>query len=218
MRVLVVEDERVLADYVVAGLRREAMAVDVAYDGRQAQDHLLTEEYDVVVLDRDLPGVSGDQICRELTGSATHTRILMLTAAGGLHDRVEGLRLGADDYLVKPFDFEELTARVQALGRRSVPALPPVLEYRGVVLDRARWLATRDGRPLVLSPKEFAVLEVLLRAQGAVVSAETLLERAWDVNADPFTSAVRITMSKLRAKLGPPPMIETVSGVGYRVP
>ncbi|HKT04992.1 MAG TPA: response regulator transcription factor [Rugosimonospora sp.] len=218
MRVLVVEDERVLADYVVAGLRKEAMAVDVAYDGRQAREHLLTEVYDVVVLDRDLPDVPGDDICRELIGSPVRTRVLMLTAAGGLHDRVEGLRIGADDYLVKPFDFEELTARVQALGRRAVEALPPVLEHRGVVLDRARWLATRDGRPLGLSPKEFAVLEVLLQAHGAVVSAETLLERAWDANADPFTSAVRITMSKLRAKLGRPALIETVAGVGYRVP
>ncbi|MEO3748732.1 response regulator transcription factor [Plantactinospora sp. B5E13] len=217
MRVLIVEDERVLADYVAAGLRRQAMAVDVAHDGRQAQEFLLSEEYDIVILDRGLPGVHGDEICRSLARDGSRARILMLTAAGALGDRVAGLRLGADDYLVKPFEFEELAARVLALGRRAVPALAPVLERRGVVLDRAHWQASRDGRPLALSPKEFAVLEVLMRAQGAVVSAETLLEQAWDANADPFTSAVRITMSKLRAKLGDPPLIETISGVGYRI-
>jgi DNA-binding response OmpR family regulator len=217
VRVLVVEDERVLADYLAMGLRKETMAVDVSYDGAQAQEHLIAEDYDVVILDRDLPEISGDDLCRQLVRQRTRTRILMLTAASDLRDRVDGLRIGADDYLVKPFDFEELVARVEALGRRAVPALPPVLQRHGIALDRARFLATRDGRPLALSPKEFAVLEILLKAEGAIVSTETLLERAWDANADPFTSAVRITMSKLRAKLGPPSVIETVTGVGYRI-
>ncbi len=217
MRVLVVEDEQVLADYVAAGLRKETMAVDVAYDGADAVELLAVDEYDVVVLDRDLPGVHGDEICRALAKDGNRTRILMLTAAGAVRDRVAGLGLGADDYLVKPFDFDELCARIRALGRRAAPALPPVLERRGLVLDPARRQAARDGRPLALSPKEFAVLEVLLRAQGTVVSAETLLERAWDANADPFTSAVRITMSKLRAKLGDPPIIQTIPGTGYRI-
>jgi DNA-binding response OmpR family regulator len=217
VRVLVVEDEQVLADYVAAGLRKETMAVDVAYDGADAVELLAVDEYDVVVLDRDLPGVHGDEICRALAKDGNRTRILMLTAAGAVRDRVAGLGLGADDYLVKPFDFDELCARIRALGRRAAPALPPVLERRGLVLDPARRQAARDGRPLALSPKEFAVLEVLLRAQGTVVSAETLLERAWDANADPFTSAVRITMSKLRAKLGDPPIIQTIPGTGYRI-
>ncbi|HEV7933812.1 MAG TPA: response regulator transcription factor [Actinomadura sp.] len=217
MRILVVEDERVLADYVARALRKEAMAVDVVYDGADAWERLSIDEYDVVVLDRDLPGIHGDEICRELAGKDIRTRILMLTAAGAIRERVAGLRLGADDYLVKPFDFEELLARVNALGRRAWPALPPVLERRGIVLDTGRREASRDGLPLPLSRKEFAVLEVLLQAQGAVVSAETLLERAWDVNADPFTSAVRIAISKLRAKLGDPPVLETVPGAGYRI-
>jgi DNA-binding response OmpR family regulator len=217
VRILVVEDERVLADYVARALRKEAMAVDVVYDGADAWERLSIDEYDVVVLDRDLPGIHGDEICRELAGKDVRTRILMLTAAGAIRERVAGLRLGADDYLVKPFDFEELLARVNALGRRAWPALPPVLERRGIVLDTGRREASRDGLPLPLSRKEFAVLEVLLQAQGAVVSAETLLERAWDVNADPFTSAVRIAISKLRAKLGDPPVLETVPGAGYRI-
>jgi DNA-binding response OmpR family regulator len=217
MRVLVVDDEQVLADYVAAGLRKETMAVDVVYDGAAAVELLTVGEYDVVVLDRDLPGVHGDEICRALAKDGNRTRILMLTAAGAVRDRVTGLGLGADDYLVKPFDFEELCARIRALGRRAAPALPPVLERGGLVLDPARREAARDGRPLALSPKEFAVLEVLMRAQGIVVSAETLLERAWDANADPFTSAVRITMSKLRAKLGEPPIIQTIPGTGYRI-
>jgi DNA-binding response OmpR family regulator len=217
VRILVVEDERVLADYVARALRKEAMAVDVVYDGADAWERLSIDEYDVVVLDRDLPGIHGDEICRELAGKDIRTRILMLTAAGAIRERVAGLRLGADDYLVKPFDFEELLARVNALGRRAWPALPPVLERRGIVLDTGRREASRDGLPLPLSRKEFAVLEVLLQAQGAVVSAETLLERAWDVNADPFTSAVRIAISKLRAKLGDPPVLETVPGAGYRI-
>ncbi|MFF0627808.1 response regulator transcription factor [Streptomyces sp. NPDC004296] len=217
MRVLVAEDERVLADLVAMGLRQYAMAVDVAYDGHSAQEHLAVNDYDVLVLDRDLPGTHGDQICRELAHAGARTRILMLTAAGSLTDRVTGLRLGADDYLPKPFEYEELVARVQALGRRTQPALPPVLERDGIVLDTAHRQAHRHGRYLQLSRKEFAVLDVLMRARGATVSAEELLQRAWDENADPFTNAVRITISRLRAKLGDPPVIETLPGVGYRI-
>ncbi|MGW2740981.1 response regulator transcription factor [Streptomyces sp. NPDC001450] len=217
MRVLVAEDERVLADLVATGLREHAMAVDVAYDGPGAQERLAVNDYDVLVLDRDLPGLHGDQICRELVEAGARTRILMLTAAGSLTDRVQGLRLGADDYLPKPFEYDELVARVQALGRRTQPALPPVLERGGIVLDTARRQVHRNGRYLALSPKEYAVLEVLLRARGAVVSAEEILERAWDENADPFTIAVRVTISRLRAKLGEPQVIETLPGMGYRI-
>ncbi|MCW2898908.1 MAG: two component transcriptional regulator, winged helix family [Streptosporangiaceae bacterium] len=217
MRVLVVEDEQVLAGYLAQALRRESMAVDVVHDGAAALEQLGVNTYDVVVLDRDLPKISGDQVCAELAAEGATTRILMLTAAGMLRDRVEGLGLGADDYLSKPFEYPELLARIRALSRRAQPALPPVLERRGITVDGSQRRACRDGIPLPLSPKEFAVLEVLLQAQGAVVSAEQLLERAWDENADPFTNAVRIAMSKLRAKLGDPPVIETLPGAGYRI-
>ena len=218
MRVLVVEDERVLADAIARGLRREAMAVDVSHDGGSALERIAVNRYDVVVLDRDLPVVHGDEVCRRLVAEALGPRILMLTASAGLDDRVEGLTLGADDYLGKPFAFTELVARVRALGRRAATALPPVIERAGLTLDPARRVASRDGRFLRLTNKELAVLEVLLCADGAVVSAEQLLERAWDEHADPFTNAVRVMMVKLRRKLGNPPLIETVPGAGYRIP
>jgi DNA-binding response OmpR family regulator len=217
MRVLVAEDEQALADLVAEGLRRYAMAVDVVYDGAAASQRLVVNEYDVLVLDRDLPELHGDEICRELVQSGARTRVLMLTAAASVPERVAGLGLGADDYLPKPFDYAELVARVQALGRRSQAPLPPVLERHGILLDAPRRQAFRDGRYLPLSRKEYAVLEVLLRAQGTVVSAEDLLEQAWDEHADPFTTAVRVTVSKLRAKLGEPPVIETLPGTGYRL-
>ncbi|MEU5907664.1 response regulator transcription factor [Micromonospora sp. NPDC047527] len=217
MRVLVADDERLLADTVAEGLRRLSMAVDVCYDGAGALERIGVNRYDVAVLDRDMPGHTGDEVCRSIAGSAVGTRVLLLTAAAGIRDRVEGLDLGADDYLTKPFAFAELVARVQALGRRSTPALPPVLAQDGVVLDVARHHATRDGRPLALSPKEFAVLHVLLRAGGQVVSAEELLEQAWDEFADPFTNAVRVTVMTLRKKLGDPPVIHTVPKAGYRI-
>jgi DNA-binding response OmpR family regulator len=217
VRVLVVEDERVLADTIATGLRREAMAVDVAYDGASALERTSVNDYDVVVLDRDLPRVHGDEVCRSLVADGATARVLMLTAAGELDDKVEGLSIGADDYLAKPFAFAELIARIRALGRRSAPALPPVLERAGVRLDPARRSVTREGRPVDLTPKEFAVLEVLMRAQGTVVSAEQLLEKAWDENIDPFTNVVRVTMMTLRKKLGEPQVIETVPGAGYRL-
>ncbi|MBM0235517.1 response regulator transcription factor [Micromonospora sp. STR1_7] len=217
MRVLVADDERLLADTVAEGLRRLSMAVDVCYDGDGALERIGVNRYDVAVLDRDMPGHTGDEVCRSIAGSAAGTRVLLLTAAAGIRDRVEGLDLGADDYLTKPFAFAELVARVQALGRRSTPALPPVLAQDGVVLDVARHVATRDGRSLALSPKEFAVLHVLLRASGQVVSAEELLEQAWDEFVDPFTNAVRVTVMTLRKKLGDPPVIHTVPKAGYRL-
>ncbi|MDX3852285.1 response regulator transcription factor [Streptomyces sp. AK02-01A] len=217
MRVLVAEDEAMLAELVAEGLRQYGMAVDVALDGDAALERLFVNDYDVLVLDRDMPGTHGDEVCRQVVASAARTRILMLTAAGQTSDLVGGLALGADDYLSKPFEYPELVARVQALARRATRAVPPVLERDGVTLDMPRRQAFRDGRYLRLSPKEFAVLEVLLVAEGTVVSAEELLERAWDENVDPFTSAVRITMSKLRAKLGEPSLIETVPGSGYRI-
>ncbi|HEV7930816.1 MAG TPA: response regulator transcription factor [Actinomadura sp.] len=217
MRVLVVEDERVLADAIATGLRREALAVDVAYDGGGALERTGVNEYDVIVLDRDLPKVHGDDVCRQLVAERYPARILMLTAAGELTDKVEGLSIGADDYLAKPFAFAELTARVRALGRRAATPLPPVLERTGVSLDPGRREVHRDGRQVELTRKEFAVLEVLLRAEGAVVSSEQLLEKAWDEHIDPFTNVVRVTMMTLRKKLGDPPVIETVSGVGYRL-
>jgi DNA-binding response OmpR family regulator len=217
MRVLVAEDEVSLAELVAAGLRREAMAVDVVHDGLTAQEQLAVHDYDVLVLDRDLPGRHGDEVCAELAAAGSRTRVLMLTAAGSLEDKVDGLRLGADDYLTKPFEYPELLARVHALGRRCQPGLPPVLERNGVRLDVANRAVTRDGVPISLTPKEFAVLAVLLRAQGSVVSTERLLELAWDEHADPFTNAVRVAMSKLRTKLGTPPVIETVPGAGYRI-
>jgi len=216
VRVLVVEDEELLADAVAEGLRRESLAVDVAYDGDAALERLGVNAYDVVVLDRDLPGISGDEICAGLAGG--DTRVLMLTAAGELADRVAGLSLGADDYLPKPFAFAELVARVRALGRRARPAVPPVLVRAGLTLDPNRREVYRDGHYVGLSRKEFAVLEELLRADGAVVSAEDLLERAWDEHIDPFTNVVRVTVMTLRRKLGDPPIIETVPGVGYQIP
>ena len=217
MRILVAEDERMLADLVAEGLRKQAMAVDVAYDGTAASQRLAVHDYDVLVLDRDLPGVHGDVICRELAQSGARTRILMLTAATSVRERVAGLGLGADDYLPKPFDYSELVARVQALGRRSQAPVPPILQRAGIVLDTPRRQATRDGRHVPLSVKEYAVLEVLMRADGALVSAETLLELAWDENVDPFTTVVRVIISRLRSKLGDPPCIHTVPGVGYHL-
>jgi DNA-binding response OmpR family regulator len=217
MRVLVVEDQARLADSVARVLRREGMAVDVAYDGDEALDRAAETGYDVVVLDRDLPGVPGDEVCRRLMREPPHTRVLMLTAAGTIADRVEGLTLGADDYLPKPFAYPELVARVRALGRRSQPAVPPVLIRGDLELDPARRSATRAGARLPLNPKELAVLEYLLAAQGRVVSAEELLERVWDAAADPFTTTVKATINRLRAKLGEPPVIETVPRAGYRI-
>jgi DNA-binding response OmpR family regulator len=217
VRVLVVEDEPLIADAVAEWLRREALAVDVAYDGDAALERLGVNDYDVLVLDRDLPGVSGDEVCEAVVESGAHTRILMLTAAAAVRDRVDGLRLGADDYLTKPFAFVELSARVHALLRRAHPADPPVLDHAGIRLDPARREVYRDGRYVPLSRKEFAVLTELLRAAGRVVSAEDLLERAWDEHIDPFTNVVRVTVMKLRRKLGDPQLIKTVPGVGYRI-
>jgi DNA-binding response OmpR family regulator len=217
VRVLVVEDERVLADAIATGLRRETLAVDIAYDGAGALERTSVNEYDVVVLDRDLPKIHGDEVCRQLVAERNPARILMLTAAGDLDDKVEGLSIGADDYLAKPFAFAELIARVRALGRRAATPVPPVLERAGLSLDPARRVVTRDGVPLDLTRKEFAVLEILLRADGVVVSSEHLLEKAWDEHIDPFTNVVRVTMMTLRKKLGDPSVIETVPGVGYRL-
>lgn len=218
MRVLVVEDEQLLADTITVGLRKQAMAVDVAYDGDAALERLAVNDYDVVVLDRDLPRVSGDQVCATLVESGTDTRILMLTAATAVTQRVTGLGLGADDYLTKPFAFAELIARIHALGRRARPAVPPVLERAGIRLDPHRRVVSRDGEPVPLSRKEFAVLAELLRADGGVVSAEQLLEKAWDEHTDPFTGVVRFTIMMVRRKLGDPPIVETVPGAGYRIP
>ncbi|MCN0155010.1 response regulator transcription factor [Salinispora arenicola] len=217
MRILVVEDERNLADAITRGLRKRGMAVDVAYDGDSGHEMAFVTRYDVVVLDRDLPGMPGDQICAELAASGALTRVLMLTASGTVADRVEGLQLGADDYLPKPFAFDELVARVQALGRRATPAAPPVLAVADLVLDPARRTATRADVPVDLTNKEFGVLHELVKAGGAVVSSEELLERVWDANTDPFTTIVRVTVMTLRRKLGDPPLIETVVGAGYRV-
>lgn len=215
MRVLVAEDERELADLVAVGLRRHAMTVDVVYDGAAASERLTHNDYDVVVLDRDLPEVHGDVICQNLAKGGSRVRILMLTASASVPERVAGLSLGADDYLPKPFDYSELVARVQALGRRDQPPSPPTLERQGIVLDTNLRQVSRDGRFLWLSPKEYAVLEVLMRADGTVVSAETLLEKAWDEHTDPFTTVVRVIISRLRAKLGDPPCIRTMPGAGY---
>jgi DNA-binding response OmpR family regulator len=217
MRVLVVEDHAKLATTMAAGLRQAGMAVDVVFDGRDALEHLAVTTYDVVVLDRDIPGVHGDDVCRTLTAGGSPSRVLMLTAAGAVEDRVEGLGIGADDYLPKPCDFSELVARIRALVRRPGTSLPPTLACGDLELDPPQRTATRAGRPLSLNPKEFAVLEVLLGAKGGVVSAEELLERVWDEMADPFSQAVRTTMSRLRAKLGDPPLIETVNRAGYRI-
>lgn len=217
MRVLLVEDHEVLADTVATGLRREGIAVDIAYDGRDALAHAALTPYDVIVLDRDLPEVHGDHVCRTLIAQGSASRVLMLTAADTVKDRIEGLGLGADDYLPKPFDFGELVARIRALARRSGPRVPPTLEHADVSLDPARRVAVRGGRRLALRPKEFGVLECLLSAQGRIVSAEELLQRVWDEHADPFSSAVKTTMSRLRAELGDPPLIETVREAGYRI-
>jgi DNA-binding response OmpR family regulator len=207
-----------MADTIADGLRAESLAVDVVYDGATALERLAVNAYDVLVLDRDLPKVHGDEVCRSVVEAGHHTRILMLTAMSGLEQRVEGLHLGADDYLPKPFAFVELVARVRALGRRARPAAPPVLDRAGLRLDPARREVTRDGRPMPLSRKEFSVLEELLRADGAVVSTEDLLERAWDEHIDPFTNVLRVTVMTLRRKLGPPEVVQTVTGVGYRIP
>ncbi|HWE14778.1 MAG TPA: response regulator transcription factor [Solirubrobacteraceae bacterium] len=217
MRVLVVEDHRRLATAVAEGLRREGMAVDIAFDGTDALAHVAVHPYDVVVLDRDLPGVRGDDICRSVVAQRPETRVLMLTAASTIADRVEGLGLGADDYLPKPFEFAELVARIRAVARRAWAPRPPMLVSGDLSLDPSRRVAIRGGRRLTLSPKEFAVLEYLLAADGRVVSAEELLERVWDEAANPFTSTVKTTIGRLRAKLGDPPVVETVREAGYRI-
>ena len=218
MRVLVIEDDVELAEAIAAGLRQERMAVDVAFDGTAGLERALVTGYDVIVLDRDLPGRSGDEVCAELVGAGGRSRVLMLTAAAAIEDRVDGLALGADDYLPKPFAFAELVARLRALLRRAQPPLAPVLAAGELRLDPARRMASRGGQQLDLGPKEFGVLELLLAAQGRVVSAEELLERVWDEMADPFTSAVKVTMSRLRRKLGDPPVIVTLPQAGYRIP
>ena len=217
MRVLVVEDHARLADSVARVLRREGMAVDVAYDGAAALDRAAEVDYDVIVLDRDLPGVPGDEVCRRLMREPLCTRVLMVTAAGTIADRVQGLTIGADDYLPKPFAYPELVARIRALGRRAQLAVPPVLLHGDLALDPAQRVATRAGTRLALNPKELAVLEYLLAAQGRVVSAEELLVRVWDGATDPFTTTVKATMNRLRSKLGEPPVIETVPRAGYRI-
>jgi DNA-binding response OmpR family regulator len=218
MRVLVVEDERRLADAVARGLRNRAMAVDIAYEGESALHKADLADYDIVVLDRDLPGIHGDEVCRALRRGQSGPAVLMLTAAGELDQIVDGLALGADDYLAKPFAFEELLARVQALGRRPRRSLPPVLARGDIELDVARHEVRRRGKPVELQPKEFAVLRVLLEADGGVVSSEELLARVWDENVDPFTNVVRVVVMTLRRKLGDPSPIETVTGAGYRIP
>ncbi|RIJ76260.1 DNA-binding response regulator [Nakamurella silvestris] len=217
MRVLVIEDEQRLADAIARGLRAEGMAVDVAYGGTEGHEKATFTRYDVLVLDRDLPGMHGDDILADLVEKGTLTRVLMLTASSGINDRVEGLSRGADDYLSKPFAFPELVARVRALGRRATPAAPPVLRAGDIELDPAKRTVSRSGELVELTRKEFGVLEVLLSAQGAVVSSEELLERVWDENADPFTTTVRVTVMTLRRKLGEPGVIDTVVGAGYRV-
>ncbi|WP_353649503.1 response regulator transcription factor [Nakamurella sp. A5-74] len=217
MRVLVADDEELLAETIAQGLRRRSMAVDVCFDGRSAIVHLSENEYDVAILDRDMPGATGDDVCRWLVEQGSATRVLVLTAATGVRDRVEGLALGADDYLGKPFAFAELTARVQALARRVTPRTKPVLECAGITVDHPRHQAFREGGLLDLTPKEFAVLDVLVRAGGEVVSAEELLEKAWDEHADPFTNTVRVAVMTLRRKLGDPPVLHTVLRAGYRL-
>jgi DNA-binding response OmpR family regulator len=216
VRVLVVEDNAVLARRIAEGLRDAGMAVDVATDGDAALEKGLQARYDVVILDRDVPRVHGDAVCAQLIASKVEARILMLTAATTVSDRVDGLNLGADDYLPKPFAFAELVARVHSLARRT-PSAPPLLRHGDLIVDRARRRATRATRLLSLSRKELGVLEELLRADGAAVSAEQLLERVWDENADPFTNTVAVTLSRLRRKLGEPALIETVPGMGYRI-
>ncbi len=217
MRVLVIEDDRELAEAIGVGLRREQMAVDLAFDGDAGLERALVYGYDVIVLDRDLPRIRGDDVCAQLVEQGSRSRVLMLTAAATIEDRVDGLHLGADDYLPKPFAFAELVARIRALFRRAQPAMPPVLEHGDLRLDPARRIASRGGKPLELGPKEFGALELLLAAQGRVVSAEELLERVWDEMADPFTTSVKVTISRLRRKLGDPPVIETITQAGYRI-
>jgi DNA-binding response OmpR family regulator len=217
MRVLLVEDDEFLAELIAEGLWAQSIATDVANDGAEALRRLEAMDYDVLVLDRDLPEVHGDEVCRRVVDSGGLTRILMLTASGTVRDRVDGLGLGADDYLPKPFSYDELVARVLALGRRARPALPPIMERAGVVLDIPRRQAYRDGRRLDLSRKEFAVLEALMRADGMVISVEDLIEEVWEEHISYNSNAVRVTVSKLRAKLGLPPVIETLSGSGYRM-
>jgi DNA-binding response OmpR family regulator len=218
MRVLLVEDHAGLARTVATGLRREGMAVDVVHDGRDALGHAAVTVYDVVVLDRDLPRVHGDEVCRALVAERSASRVLMLTAADTVKDRIDGLGLGADDYLPKPFAFGELVARIRALARRGGASVPPTLEHGDLTVDPARRVAVRAGQRLVLSPKEFAVLECLLAAEGKVISAEELLRQVWDENVDPFTATVKNTIRRLRVKLGDPPVIETVREAGYRIP
>ncbi|MFG2606544.1 response regulator transcription factor [Streptomyces sp. NPDC048514] len=217
MRVLIVEDDVLLAELIREGLREYSIAADIVHDGHEAVFKLDVNDYDVILLDRDIPGIHGDEVCARMAEASLRTRILMVTASGSVTDRVHGLTLGADDYLAKPFDFAELVARVQALGRRSTRAVPPILRHGDLVLDPSRITVTRRGTNLALSLKEFAVLRVLMTEPGRIVSSEELLERAWDENIDPFTSTVRVTVSKLRAKLGAPPPIVTVVGVGYRM-
>ena len=217
VRVLVVEDDEALADTIATGLRRAAMAVDVAVDGTVGMERALLNEYDVIVLDRDLPGMHGDKVCGEIVRAGRRARVLMLTASSTIDDRVEGLGLGADDYLTKPFAFAELAARIGALARRAQPPLPPVLTRGDVEVDTAQRRAWRRGSDLELSPNEFGVLELLVAARGRVVSAEELLERVWDEQSDPFSSVVKVTMSRLRSKLGDPPVIETIPRAGYRI-
>jgi two-component system response regulator VanR len=217
MRVLIVEDEVFLAEALQAGLRHESIAADVVFDGDDALERITVNNYDVVVLDRDIPGTHGDQVCQTISREHPAVRVIMLTAASRLNDKVAGFELGADDYLTKPFALEELIVRLHALGRRPVAVSPPVLEFGDLRLDPFRQEAYRAGRYLKLTRKQFAVLHLLMQADGGVVSAETMLEKAWDENADPFTSAPRVTMSTLRKVLGPPDVIATVSGSGYRL-
>jgi DNA-binding response OmpR family regulator len=217
VRVLVIEDDVELAQTLASGLRASRMAVDVALDGRAGLSKALLNEYDVIVLDRDLPELHGDEVCRQLVDADSRSRVLMLTAAAGTHELVDGLALGADDYLGKPFDFAELVARIGALARRTQPLVPPVLRHGDLRLDTAERRVWRGDRPLELAPKEFGVLELLMSSQGRCVSSEELLARVWDEEADPFTHAVKITVSRLRAKLGDPPVIDTVAKSGYRI-
>jgi DNA-binding response OmpR family regulator len=217
MRVLVIEDDEELAETIAAGLRDARMAVDIALDGSAGLVRVRVTDYDVIVLDRDLPVLHGDEVCAQLVAAGGRSRVLMLTGAAENDDLVEGLGLGADDYLPKPFAFAVLIARIAALARRAQPSIPPVLEHRDLVLDTAKRTAHRGGKPLALRPKEFGVLELLLSAQGRVVSPEELLERVWDEAADPFTGAVKITISRLRSKLCDPPLIQTIAKAGYRI-
>ena len=217
MRVLVAEDHRELAATIAVGLRREGMAVDIAHDGQTALRHASSDSYDVIVLDRDLPKLHGDDVCRKLVERGSRTRVLMLTASAATEDLVDGLALGADDYLAKPFAFAELVARIRALGRRAQPALRPVLEFGDIRVDTAQRVASRGGRRLDLSPKELAVLELLVAAEGAPLGTDELLDRAWDAYADPYSNVVKVTISRLRRKLGDPPAIETVTHAGYRI-